>query len=68
MKRARISASDADEMTALMILDIVVSATFFGGYEVSSIMKRCPPALLREFASERYNASLSPVSIVALAR
>ena len=47
MKSAQSSASATDDMTALMILDIVVTAPLFGGSVVSSVMNKCPPALLR---------------------
>ena len=46
MKSAHSSASAADDMTALTILDIVVTAPLFGGSSVLSVMKKCPPALL----------------------
>ena len=67
MKSVQSSASAADDMTALMILDIVVTAPLFEGYVVSSVMRKCPPALLRDFASERYDASLCPARTMALA-
>ena len=61
MKSEQSLASAADDMTALMILDIVVTATLFWGYALLSVMKKCPPALTQYFASERYDASLCPL-------
>ena len=68
MNSTQSSSSAVEDMTVLMILEIVVTALLFGGSAVSSVMKKCPPDLLRDFASERYDASLCPVSTMALAR
>ena len=68
MNSAQSSALAADNMTALMIIEIVVTAPLFGGSAVSYVMKKCPPALLRDFASERYNALLCPVITMVLAQ
>ena len=67
MNSAQSSASASDGMTALIILEIAVTAPLFVGSASSSVMKKCPPALLLDFDSERYNASLCPVSTMALA-
>ena len=61
------SASDADDITALNILTIVNAATLLGGNVVFLDIKKCPPALLLAFVSERYEASLWPASNISLA-
>jgi hypothetical protein len=53
MYRALISASAADDMTALMICEIVRIAPLLLGIVSSFDMKKCPPALLRALVSER---------------
>ena len=58
MKSAPSSASAADEKTSLMILAIVNTAPLFGWNAVFFYMKKCPPAMLLGFVSERYKASL----------
>ena len=55
-------------MTALMIREMVMTELLLGGLANSSVMKKCPPDLLRELASERYGASLCPESTMPLAR
>ena len=55
---AHSSASAADDMAVLMILEIVVTAPLFGGSEDSSVTNKCPSALLRDLASERYDVSM----------
>ena len=42
-----------EDMTALIIWDIVMTAPLFDGMAASSDMKKCPPALLLAFVSER---------------
>ena len=58
MKSAPSSASNADEITALMILAIVNTAPLLGGNTLLFDMKKCPPDLLLDFVLERYEASL----------
>jgi hypothetical protein len=53
MYRAPISASAADDMTALMICEIVRIAPLLLGIVSLFDMKKCPPALLRALVSER---------------
>ena len=67
MKSAPSSASAADDMTALMILAIVNTATLLGGNSVLFDMKKYPPDLLLGFVSERYEASLWPARTISLA-
>ena len=52
-KRAPNSASDADDMTAFIIYEMVRTDPLFGGTAESSDMKKCPPALLLAFDSDR---------------
>ena len=54
MKSEPSSDSAADDMTALMILDIVNTASFLGGTAVLFEMKKCPPVMILYFVSERY--------------
>ena len=56
MKSAPSSPYAADDMTVLMILDIVNTDQLFGGNTVLFDMKKCPPDLLLYFVSERYEA------------
>ena len=53
---APISASHADDITALINWDSVRTAPLFGGIGLSLDMKKCPPTLLLAFGSLRYNA------------
>ena len=53
MKRAPNSASVAEDMTAFMICEMVRTDPLFGGTAESSDMKKCPPALLLAFDSDR---------------
>ena len=53
-----ISASAAEDMTLLMIWAMLWKAPLFGGQSELSDMKKCPPALLLAFGSDRYDASL----------
>ena len=61
------SASDGDYMNALMILTIVNISPLFGGNNVLLDMNKCPPALLLDFVSESYEASMWPVRTISLA-
>ncbi len=67
MSRASTSASAAKDMTALIICVIVRMAPLFGGLAVLLDMKKCPPAWLRVFDSERYDALLCPARTMSLA-
>ena len=67
MKWAASSASDAEDMTGFMIWAMVMTALLFGGVLVSLEMKKCPPALLRAFNYERYEASLCTTRNMSLA-
>ena len=53
MKRAPNSASAADDMTALMICEMVRTDPLFCGTAKLSDMKKFPPALLLTFDSDR---------------
>ena len=53
MYRAPILASAADDMTALMICEIVRMAPLLLGIASSLDMKKCPPALLRALVSDK---------------
>ena len=57
-KRAPSLASDAEDMTALIILATVKTEPLLAGYYVLLDMKKCPPDLLRAFDLERQEASL----------
>ena len=61
------SASADDDMTALMILAIVNTDPLLGGNAVLFDMKKYPPALLLDFVSEMYKASLCPARSMSLA-
>jgi len=58
MNSAPISASAAEDITALIICDIVCMAPLLGGTSTLLDMKKWPPALLRALLSERYDALL----------
>ena len=53
MKRAPNSASIADDMTDLMICEMVRTDPLFGRTSESPDTKKCPPALLLAFDSDR---------------
>ena len=61
------SASADDDITALMILEIVNTSPLLGGNAVLLDINKCPPTMLREFVLERYEASLWPASTMLLA-
>ena len=67
MYMAPISASAADDMTALIICATVWTAPLLWGNSVSAAMKKCPPALLLAFDSLKYEASLWTASTMSLA-
>ena len=67
MKRAPSSASAAEDMTALIIFVMVITAPLLGGMAEFLDMKKCPPSLLRAFVSEIYEASLWPARNILLA-
>jgi hypothetical protein len=67
MNSAPTSASAADDSTALIICEIVITAPLLGGVSVSLDMKKCPPALLRTLLSDRYDASLCTANTMSLA-
>ena len=67
MKRSPSLASAADDMTAFIILATVKTEPLLAGYYVLLDMKKCPPALLRAFGSERSEASLWPARTMSLA-
>ena len=58
MKIAPILASAAEDMTALIICEMVMTAPLFGGIAELLDMKKCPPDMLRDFVYKRYEASL----------
>ncbi len=61
------SASAADDMTALIIVDIVNIAPLFGSELLLFDRKKCPPARLRAPFSFVYPASLCTWRIMSLA-
>ncbi len=67
MNRVPSSASAADDMTALIICDMLRTAPLFIGISLSPAMNMCPPAWLRAFGSDRYEASLWIARIILLA-
>ena len=67
MKRAPSLASASEDMTALIICEMVMTAPLLGGMAELLDMKKCPPALLRAFVSERYEASLWPARTILMA-
>ena len=53
MKRAPSLASAAEDITALMIWETVRTTPLFDGMASSLDMKKCPPALLLAFDSDK---------------
>ena len=49
MKRATSSASNAEDMTALIIFAMVMTTSLFCGMAELLDMKKCPPSLLCDF-------------------
>ena len=68
MKRAPSSASAADDMTARIIWEMLRTAPLLMGILSCPAMNMCPPARLRDFGSERYDASLWIARTMSLAR
>ena len=68
MNIAPSSASAADDITALIIWEMFKIAPLFLGMSSLPAMKKCPPARLRAFGSERYDASLWMANIMSDAR
>ena len=66
-KRVPSSASAAEDITALIICEMMMTAPLFGGMAEFLDMKKCPPALLCAFVSDRYEASLWPARTMLLA-
>ena len=67
-KSAQSSTSAAEDMTSLIIWDIFMTAPLLDVFSDSSITKTCPPDLLQDLDSERYEASLCPARTLSLAR
>jgi hypothetical protein len=58
MKRAPISASAADDMTAQIICKILRTAPLLKGISSFPAMNMCPPARLQDFGFDKYGALL----------
>ena len=67
MKRALSLAYAAEDITALVICVMVMTAPLFGVMAELLDMKKCPPALLHAFPPNRYEASLWPARTMLLA-
>ena len=61
------SASAADDMMALTILEILNTTPLLGGNAVLLDIKKCLPALIQAYVSERYEAYLWPARNISLA-
>ncbi len=61
-------ASAADDITALIICNILSTAPLLMGMSSVPAMNMWPPALLRALGSDRYDALLRIVSLISLAR
>ena len=61
------SASTADDMKVLIILEIMNTDPLLGGNAVLLDINKCTPALRQAFVLERYEASLWPASTISLA-
>ena len=66
INRAPSSASAADNVTTLIICEIVSTAPLFGGNEELFGMNKFPPALMRAFVLFKYHASIFPDNFVSL--
>ena len=66
MNSAPNSASTGDDMTALMILEIVNTAPLLGGNVVLLDINKFPHALLWAFVLERYEVLMWPAWIISL--
>ena len=67
IKSAPSSASAADDMTSLIILEIVDTYQLLGGNSVLLDIHKFPTALLLEIVLERYEALLLPDRTISLA-
>ena len=67
MNNAPSSASAAEDITARIICEMFRTAPLFLGMSSFAAMNMCPPALLRAFASDKYDASLCIASTMLLA-
>ena len=68
IKRAPSSASAADDITARIICEMLRTAPLLMGISSFPAMNMWPPARLRDFGSERYDASLWIARTMSLAR
>jgi hypothetical protein len=68
MNRAPNSASAADDMTAQIICEMLRTAPLLKGISSLPAMNMWPPAQLRAFGLERYDASLWIARTILLAR
>ena len=64
---APISASSAEVITFFMICAMVNTAPLFDGFAAFFYMKKCPPALLLDFGSVRWDALLCAARTILLA-
>ena len=67
MNNAPTSASAAEDSTALIICEMVITAPLLSGVSALLDMKKCPPALLRALLLDRYDASLCAANTMSLA-
>ena len=68
INKAPNSASAADDITARIIWEMLSTAPLLDGISLRPAMKMWPPARLRDFGSDRYDASLWIARIMSLAR
>ncbi len=66
MNNAPTSASAAEDSTALIVCEMVITAPLLSGGLALLDMKKCPPALLRALLSDRYDASLCAANTMSL--
>ena len=67
MNKAPTLALAAEDSTALIICEIVITAPLLDGVLVSLDMKKCPPALLGALLLDRYDALLCTANTILLA-
>ncbi len=67
MKRAQSSASAADDMTACIICKMLSTAPLFVGMSYLPAINMCPPARLRAFSLDKYEALLCIARTMSLA-
>ena len=67
MNNALTSASAAEDSTALIICEMVITAPLLSGVSASLDMKKCPPALLCALLLDRYDTSLCAANTMSLA-